>query len=92
MIEQFIQCLGVYPTGSLVELTTGQIGVVLSQNRVRRLKPKVMLILDSTKVAYECFPTIDLATEPEDKDGNPLDIVTTHEPGSFGIDPKSFYL
>ena len=39
LIEQFIQCIGVYPVGSLVELTTGEVGVVLSQNCVRRLRP-----------------------------------------------------
>ncbi len=92
LIEQFIQCLGIYPTGSLVELSTGQVGVILSQNRVRRLRPKVMLILDEHKVAYESFPVVDLVLEMEDKHGNALDIVATHEPGAFGIDPKTFYL
>jgi HD-GYP domain-containing protein (c-di-GMP phosphodiesterase class II) len=92
LIEQFIQCLGIYPTGSLIELSSGQVGVILSQNRVRRLRPKVMLILDPHKVAYEHFPVLDLAVETEDKDGNALDIVATHEPGAFGIDPKTFYL
>ncbi len=92
LIEQFIQCLGIYPTGSLVELSTGQVGVILSQNRVRRLRPKIMLILDPHKVAYESFPIVDLVTETLDKDGNPLDIVATHEPGAFGIDPHAFYL
>lgn len=92
LIEQFIQCLGIYPTGSLVELSTGEVGVILSQNRIRRLRPKVMLILDKHKVAYDHFPTIDLAIDSTDTDGNPLEIVTSHEPGSFGIDPKAFYL
>ncbi len=92
LIEQFIQCLGIYPTGSLVELSTGEIGVILSQNRVRRLRPKVMLILDCNKIAYEHFPIIDLIKDTEDEDGNELDIVAAHEPGSFGIDPKTFYL
>jgi len=92
LIEQFIQCLGIYPTGSLVELSTGQVGVIISQNRVRRLRPKVMLILDQHKFAYEHFPIIDLVIETEDADGYELEIVATHEPGSFGIDPKTFYL
>ena len=49
MVEQFIQCIGLYPTGTLVELSTNEVGLVLSQNRVRRLRPKVMLVLDSEK-------------------------------------------
>jgi HD-GYP domain-containing protein (c-di-GMP phosphodiesterase class II) len=92
LIEQFIQCLGIYPTGSLVELSTGQVGVILSQNRVRRLRPKVMLILDPHKVAYDSFPIVDLVTETHDENGNAIDIVATHEPGAFGIDPTTFYL
>jgi HD-GYP domain-containing protein (c-di-GMP phosphodiesterase class II) len=92
MIEQFIQCLGVYPTGSLVELSTGEVGVVLSQNRVRRLRPKIMLILDKEKVAYDHYTTVDLIKEESDKDGNPLEILSSHEPGAFGIDPQTFYL
>ena len=92
LVEQFIQCMGVYPTGSIVELTTGEIGVVMSQNRVRRLRPRIMLILDSSKVAFESFPVVDLATETETKEGTALSIVNTHEPGSFGIDPATFYL
>ena len=92
MIEQFIQCLGIYPTGSLVELSTGEVGAILSQNRVRRLRPKIMLILDQHKVAYEHFPIIDLVKEETDKNGDPIEIIATHEPGAFGIDPKSFYL
>jgi len=92
LVEQFIQCLGIYPTGSLVELTTGEVGVILSQNRFRRLRPKVMLILDPRKIAYEHFPIIDLIKETEDEEGNELEIIAAHEPGSFGIDPKTFYL
>lgn len=92
LVEQFIQCLGVYPTGSLVELTTGQVGVILSQNRVRSLKPKVMLILNANKEAYGISPTLDLIKDTEDKDGNPIEILRAIEPSVYGIDPNTFYL
>jgi HD-GYP domain-containing protein (c-di-GMP phosphodiesterase class II) len=65
MVEQFIQCIGIYPTGTLVELNTGEVGLVLSQNRVRRLRPTIMLVLDKDKVAYEFNPTLDLIDDPE---------------------------
>ena len=92
LVEQFIQCLGVYPTGSLVELSTGEVGVVLSQNRMRRLRPKIMLILDPDKEYYSIFPTIDLMMQAEDDAGNAIEIVECPEPGAYGIDPKAFYL
>jgi HD-GYP domain-containing protein (c-di-GMP phosphodiesterase class II) len=92
LIEQFIQCMGVYPTGSLIELSTGEVGIVLSQNRYRRLRPKVMVILDKDKVAYDSPVTVDLITCEVDACGRPLEIRNSVEPGSFGIDSKEYYL
>ncbi len=40
LIEQFVQALGMFPTGSLVELNTGEVAIVIEHNRVRRLRPK----------------------------------------------------
>ena len=44
MVEQFQVCLGVYPTGSLVELSTGEVAIVMAQNQVRRLRPQVAIV------------------------------------------------
>lgn len=89
LVEQFIQCLGVYPTGSLVEMVSGEVGIVISQNRVRRLRPKIMLILDHAKVALQSFETVDL---DRDSVGKKLEIARSLDPGSYGIDPKEYYL
>ena len=92
MVEQFIQCIGLYPTGTLVELSTGEVGLVLSQNRVRRLRPKVMLVLDSNKIAYAINPTLDLIEDPEDDEGNVIEIRRPLAPGTYGINAENFYL
>lgn len=92
LVEQFIQTLGVYPTGSLVELSTGEVGIVIAQNRLRALRPKIMLILDKDKVAYGIYPTIDLISEQSDKEGRPIEILRAVEPHTYGINPKDFYL
>lgn len=92
VVEQFIQCLGVYPTGTLVELNTGQVGIVLSQNRVRRLRPKVMLVLNADKHAYDIAPTLDLMVESVDRQGQMLEIARSLDPGSYGIDPTAYFL
>jgi HD-GYP domain-containing protein (c-di-GMP phosphodiesterase class II) len=92
MVEQFIQCIGLYPTGTLVELSTDEVGLVLSQNRVRRLRPKIMLVLDKNKVAYEINPTLDLIEDPEDDDGNVIEIRRPLAPGTYGINAEDFYL
>ena len=92
LIEQFIQCIGAYPTGSLVELNSGQIGIVMSQNRVRRLYPRVLLILNSQKVKYEHPKTIDLWEYAEKTKGSMLDIKRVIDADDLGIDPADYYL
>jgi HD-GYP domain-containing protein (c-di-GMP phosphodiesterase class II) len=89
LVEQFIQCLGVYPTGSLVEMVSGEVAIIIAQNRVRRLRPKIMLILDHDKVALKNFETIDLDREPPGKN---LEIASVLPPGTHGINPEEYYL
>ncbi len=92
LIEQFIQTLGAYPVGTLVELSNGEAGIVIGQNQVRRLRPKVMVVLDSNKTPLQMAPTRDLMVETTADDGSSLDIVRALEPGAYGIDPDEFYL
>jgi HD-GYP domain-containing protein (c-di-GMP phosphodiesterase class II) len=92
MVEQFIQCIGVFPAGTLVELSTGEVGIVIAQNRVRRLKPRIMLVLDSSKVALEFNPILDLIDNPVDSEGRPVEIRQPLMPGSYGIQASDFYL
>jgi putative nucleotidyltransferase with HDIG domain len=94
MVELFIQAVGVFPTGTLIELNTGEVGVVIGQNRYRRLRPEVMLILDATKKVRDEFTTIDLLTCDENSSrGQPgLWITRGLERGAHGIDPTEYFL
>lgn len=92
LVEQFIQTLGVYPVGTLVELSTGQVGIVIGQNRVRRLRPKVMLVLDKYKTALEITPVLDLLTEEYNEEGKELNITKSLEPNAYGLDPAEYYI
>ena len=49
LVEKFIECLGIYPTGSLVELKSGEGAVVIDSNKNSRLNPKVSIVLDEEK-------------------------------------------
>lgn len=46
LVEEFIQAIGIYPTGSLVELNNNEIGVVLESPRNARLFPKLLMVVD----------------------------------------------
>ena len=92
LIEQFIQVVGVYPVGTLVELSDGRIGVVVSHNKARRLRPRVMILMNKDKKFYSKFKTINLSNVKDDEDGRPLNIIKTVQPGFYGIDPGQFFL
>ncbi len=93
LVEQFVQAIGMFPTGSLVELSTGEVAVVTQQNRVRRLRPNVMVILDCEKAMLENFTQVDLRLQNTDASGEvSLWIRRGLPPGSYGIDPAEFFL
>lgn len=91
VIEQLMQCLSVYPTGSLVQLSSGEIAIVMAQNHARRLRPRVMLLMTSDKILRENFVELDLMAQAEG-DGSVREVVTTLEPGAYGLDPTELYL
>ena len=93
IVEQFTRAIGVFPTGTLIELNTGQVAVVTKQNRIRRLRPEIMIIMDADKQLLDQFQVIDLNEEKVAPQGNhSLWIDYGLPPGSHGIDPAEFYL
>jgi HD-GYP domain-containing protein (c-di-GMP phosphodiesterase class II) len=92
LTEQFIQCIGIFPVGSLVELNTGDVAVVVGQNKIRRLKPKVMLLLDPGKQAYKYPIMLDLINDPVGTSEIPYQIKRDLPSGAYGIDPREYYL
>lgn len=92
VVDAFIQCVGLYPVGTLVELNTDEVGVVIGQNRVRRLKPRVLLLLGPDKSPNAHPNTVDLLFDPPASDGSPYAIRRALPPGAHGIDPQEFYL
>lgn len=63
LVEQFIQTVGVYPAGSLVELQSGEVGMVIAINNKTRLRPKVMVVLDKDKKTLNKYFPLDLAQQ-----------------------------
>ena len=92
IVDQLIQCLGLYPVGSLVELNTGEVGVVIQQNNVRRLKPRIMVLLNADKSVERHPRTLDLIMDPTTATGEPYRIVRSLPMNAYGINPADFYL
>lgn len=92
LVEQFIQSCGIYPTGSLVELSTGEVGVVTEVHSLKRLRPKVMLLLATDKTPLDSFAEVDLSQFVEERGGERVDVVRGLPPGAYGINPSELFL
>ncbi len=92
LVEQLIQCIGIYPVGSAIELNTGEVGVVIAQNLIRRLQPKILLVLDRLWKPIRPQLMLDLVKEPKSSSGEPYRIKRTIPNDQLPIDPHEFFL
>jgi len=93
LVDQFTRAIGAFPTGTLVELNTGEVAIVTKQNRIRRLRPEIMVIMNPDKELLDNFHVTDLNEEKASPEGeHSLWIEQGLPPGSYGIDPTEFYL
>ena len=91
LIDQLVQFMGMYPVSSLVELNTGEVGVVVQQNQVRRMLPRLLLLLDSNKARYHAPVILNLLNGPVAATGEIYKIVKSLAPDSYGLNPNDFY-
>ncbi|MEL0036864.1 MAG: hypothetical protein VW882_10765, partial [Gammaproteobacteria bacterium] len=87
LVPLFIKMIGVFPVGSVVELSNGEIGIVITSNRDDNLRPKVLVMLDSSKMPIE-RRIINLARDSVDFLGRPIKIAKTLRKGDYGIDQQ----
>jgi len=85
LVEEFIQAVGIYPTGTLVELNTGEIALIIAQNPENRIQPVVLLILDQLKHPYPKAQKVDLKAYNNKTDQRPVSIKRALVSGEFGL-------
>jgi HD-GYP domain-containing protein (c-di-GMP phosphodiesterase class II) len=91
LVEQFVQAIGVFPAGSLVELSSGEVATVLAHNRVRRLEPRVLVLTDANKQPIHEPQPLDLLLQPKAADGTDIKIVRGLPSGAYDLDLRQFY-
>jgi HD-GYP domain-containing protein (c-di-GMP phosphodiesterase class II) len=92
LVEQFIQCVGVFPVGSVVELNSGEVAIVIAQNMVRRMQPRIMVVKDMNGNPLRPYKMLDLMKEPKVRPDEPYRIQRSLEYGSIQIDPRELFL
>lgn len=90
LVERFIRCLGIYPIGSLVELSSDEVGIVISVAQSTRLTPMVMLVRDAEKKTMLPPKIIDLSRFMRGKAEQPLEVKKVLEPDAYGIDIREY--
>ncbi|MCW8888449.1 MAG: HD-GYP domain-containing protein [Gammaproteobacteria bacterium] len=90
LLERFISCLGIYPIGSIVELDAGEVGVVITVNRRRKLLPTLNLVLDRDKKYLERPMVLDL--DYYERKGKTIKIKKILKSNSYGIDVRKILL
>ena len=92
LVEQFIRFIGIFPVGSLVELNTGETGVVISQNPEQRLKPRVMVIRDAKGIELRPQKLLDLSRSPKATPDEPYRILRTLEQGRVPVRTEQLFM
>jgi HD-GYP domain-containing protein (c-di-GMP phosphodiesterase class II) len=91
LVEQFIQCVGMFPVGSVVELNSGETAIVITQNLVRKLKPRVMVVLDGSGNPLRPHKILDLDKDPKVRPDEPYRIRRTLEQTRLKVDPRELF-
>ncbi|MFA7278542.1 MAG: HD-GYP domain-containing protein [Sterolibacterium sp.] len=80
VFHAFVKCIGIYPTGSLIRLTSGRLGVVLDQTEKSLLTPMVKVFYSTRSTAYIKPEIVDLS-----RHGSMEKIMGVEEAAKWGI-------
>ena len=92
LVEQFIRCIGIFPVGAVVELNSGEVGVVIAQNLEKRLQPRIMVVRDAAGHPLRPQKLLDLSKSPKVNPEEPYRIRRTLEYGKANISRNDLFL
>jgi HD-GYP domain-containing protein (c-di-GMP phosphodiesterase class II) len=93
LVERFIEAIGVFPTGTLIELNSNEVGIVTGHNSERRLLPKIIVVTDANKNKLKAGRRVDLLEwNASQKPQHALYIKDSLPKGALGIDENSYLL
>jgi HD-GYP domain-containing protein (c-di-GMP phosphodiesterase class II) len=91
LVEQFVQAIGLFPTGTMVELNTGEVAIVVAQNTTRRLKPELIIVMNGDKERLLSPRIVDLANQSIAAEGERW-ITRELMAGTYGISGEEFFI
>ena len=89
LVRRFVQLLGIYPPGTLVRLTTGEIAVVANVHAPDPYRPRVRVLFSASGARLD-LPFERNLWEPPSPGAPPDSVASPVDPAEFGIDPLNF--
>ncbi|WP_298451212.1 HD-GYP domain-containing protein [Marinobacter sediminicola] len=90
LADAFIQMIGIYPPGSIVEMMNGEVGIVVESDPDHKLKPKVLMVRNAHKLPVTPARMLDLKTGPTDERDQVFHISKEVPDGTYGIVLRDF--
>ncbi|MDR2300853.1 MAG: HD-GYP domain-containing protein [Deltaproteobacteria bacterium] len=87
-VDRFVQSVGIYPPGSVVELNTGHRAVVMEVNNRSLLTPLIKVVADPHGQLYQRTKLVDLS-KPSESQGWSISRVVP--PSEAGFEPSDFF-
>ncbi len=92
LVERFIECRGIYPEGAVVELETGEIGLVVTANATAQCMPRIMLVRGRNKTRLDPPRVVEPGRYVSAEHGRPYRVVRVHDAADFRIDVGAYLL
>ena len=89
LVRRFVQLLGIYPPGTLVKLSTGEVAVVAATHAPDPFRPRVRVLFDTAGARLDT-PLDRNLWQPATPGAPPDSILKPLEPGEFDLDPLEF--
>ncbi len=91
LLKAFINMLGIYPIGSLLELDTGELALVIEAGKADDgTRPKVVILDSDGQGGYTKGEVVDLAESDPQSNAFQRNIVKSLHPSIYGIQPAEF--
>lgn len=84
LLQLFIKCIGIYPPGSVVKLTSGKLALVLENSAKKPLLPKVKVFYHSVHQHHLPARILDLSRQQEEQIDSCIDLK------KYGLDVRNY--
>ena len=89
LLRRFVNLMGLYPIGTLVRLSTEEVGVVTQTHPEDPFRPQVKLILDAKGAPYET-PMLTNTWDRDSRGEYPRAVVEAVDGPAVGLDPLAY--